>query len=65
MDSWDAAKANSAASCPPPSPIISQWVEHFSLMTAMLALRFPEKALELFAYQASIVRAECNYEGKQ
>ena len=32
------------------------------MMAAMLATRFPEKAPELFAYQASIVRAERNYE---
>ena len=53
---------------PPPArlPItdISQWVERFSLMVAVLFSRFPEKAGELFAYQASIVRAEWNYEGK-
>ena len=51
---------------PPPArlPIteISQWVERFSVMAATLATRFPEKAPELFAYQASIVRAERNYE---
>ena len=33
-------------------------------MAAVLASRFPEKALELLAYQATIVRAERNYEGK-
>ena len=42
---------------------ISQWVERFSLMAAVLVSRFPEKAAELFAYQATIVRAERNYEG--
>ena len=31
-------------------------------MAATLVTRFPEKAPELFAYQASIVRAERNYE---
>ena len=34
-------------------------------MAAILTSRFPGKAPELFAYQASIVRAEWNYEGKQ
>ena len=34
-------------------------------MAAVLATRFPEKAPELFAYQATIVRAERNYEGKR
>ena len=41
---------------PPPAilPItdISVWVERYSLMVATIAVRFPEKALELFAYQA-------------
>ena len=44
---------------------ISQWIERFSLMAAVLCTRFPEKAPELFAYQAMIVRAERNYEGKR
>jgi len=44
---------------------ISVWVERFSLMAAVLVSRFPDKAAELFAYQASIVRAERNYEGKR
>ena len=51
---------------PPPArlPItdISIWVERYSLMAATLAARFPEKAPELFAYQATIVRAERNYD---
>ena len=55
-----------AAPPPPPGhpPItdISQWVEHFSLMAAVITSRFPHKALELFAYQAAIIRAERNYE---
>ena len=34
-------------------------------VAAVLATRFPEKAPELFAYQATIVRAERNYEGKR
>ena len=33
-------------------------------MAMVLATRFPEKAPKLFAYQATIVRAERNYEGK-
>ena len=44
---------------------ISQWLERFSLMAAILTTRFTEKAPELFAYQHSIIRAEHNYEGKQ
>ncbi len=44
---------------------ISQWLERYSLVAAILSTRFPEKAPELFAYQRSIVRVERNYEGKQ
>ena len=53
---------------------IYQWLEHYSVMAAgahysvmvaILATRFPEKAPELLAYQSSIIRAERNYEGKQ
>ena len=54
---------------PPPArlPItdISQWVERYSLLAAVLCSKFPDKAGELLAYQASIVRAERNYEGKR
>ena len=45
----------------PPVQDISVWVEKYSVMAALLASRFPEKALELFAYQASIVRAKHNF----
>ena len=44
---------------------ISIWLEKFSIMAAIMCTRFPEKAPELLAYQASIIRAERNYEGKQ
>ena len=54
---------------PPPArlPItdISQWIERYSLMAAVLCSKFLDKAGELFAYQASIVRAKRNYEGKR
>ena len=40
-------------------------MEKFSLMAGLLATRFPEKALELLAYQASIVRAERNFKGRR
>lgn len=42
---------------------ISQWVECYSKMAAVLSARYPEKAPELWAYLASIVRAACNFEG--
>ncbi len=44
---------------------ISQWLERYSVMAAVLATRFQEKALELLAYQALIIRAERNYKGHQ
>ena len=49
---------------PPRLPVtdISQLVERYSAMAAIIATRFPHKAPELFAYQALIVRAEHNYE---
>ena len=52
---------------PPRAPVldISQWVERYSAMAAVLASRFPEKAPELLAYQATIVQAERNYEDKR
>ena len=42
---------------------ISQWVERFSVMAAVMVTRFPEKAPEFLAYQAMIMRVERNYEG--
>ena len=45
----------------PPAPArlpisnISQWVEWFSTMAAVICMRFPHKAPELFVYQATIV----------
>ena len=45
----------------PPVHDISVLVEKYLVMAALLAARFPEKAPELFAYQASIVRAERNF----
>ena len=55
----------SSGSARPPVTSMSLWLERFSVMAAILAIRFPEKAPEFLAYQASIVRAERNYEGCQ
>ena len=41
---------------------ISQWAERY---TAILRTRFPDKATEFWAYLATIVRAERNYEGQR
>jgi len=49
----------------PPVTELSQWLEKYSLMAAILVTRFQDKGPEFFAYQASIIRAERNYEGKQ
>ncbi len=54
-----------SGSARPPVTSISLWLERFSIMAAILATRFPEKAPEFLAYQASIVRVERNYEGCQ
>ena len=43
---------------------ISQWLERFAMMAAIMVTRFPLKAPELFACQAMIVRAQRNYEGE-
>ena len=40
---------------------ISQWTECFSRMAAVLATRYPSKSPELWAYQASILRAARNF----
>ena len=42
---------------------ISIWTECFSRMAAVLVTRFPGKAPELWAYQATIIRAARNFEG--
>lgn len=44
---------------------ISQWVERYATMAAILCTRFPSKAPELWAYLATIVKAERNYEGQR
>eukprot|EP00731_Ephydatia_muelleri_P019864 Em0012g689a len=44
---------------------ISQWVKCYSKMAAVLSARYPEKAPELWAYQASIFRAARNFEGSR
>ena len=49
----------------PPVTDISKWLERYSIMAAILSTRFPEKAPELWAYQASIIQAERNYVGRQ
>jgi hypothetical protein len=50
---------------PPLLQNISVWVEKFSVMAALLVSRFPQKAPELFAYQASIIRAERNFDDRR
>ena len=52
---------------PPKKPVqdISVWVEKFSTMAAILCTRFPNKAPELFAYMATIVKAERNFDNSR
>ena len=47
----------------PPVTSIRTWLECYGRMAAVLATRFPEKAAELWAYQASIIHAAHTYEG--
>ncbi len=61
----DAQVSRSTASSRPPITNISQWVERYSVMAAILSLRYPGKAPEFLAYQALVVRSERNYEGHQ
>ena len=49
----------------PPIHYISVWIEKFSVMAALISARFPDKAPELFAYQASIVTAERNFDDRR
>lgn len=66
----DVAAKETASTLPgrPPVPArapitnLSQWLKRYSLMAAALAARFLEKAPELFAYQATIIHAERNYD---
>lgn len=46
----------------PPIQDISQLSEHFCLMAGILATWFPDKAPELLAYHASIIRVKRNYD---
>ena len=46
----------------PPVMSISQWAKRYAMMAALHSTRFPQKAPELFAYMATVVRAERNYE---
>ena len=47
----------------PPVTDIMTWLECFARMAAVLSTRYPDKAPELWAYQACILRAARNYEG--
>lgn len=47
----------------PPVTSIRTWLECYGRMAAILSMRFPEKAAELWAYQTSIIHAAHTYEG--
>ena len=63
----DPPQGNSTRPTLPRLPVtaLSQWLEKYSVLAAVLAHRFPEKAPELFAYQAHIIRCERNYQRQQ
>ena len=44
---------------------ISRWAERCAIMATILYTRFPDKAPEFWAYLATIVHAERNYEGQR
>ena len=46
-----------------PDTDIHVWLEGFGCMASILVTRFLEKGPELWAYQATIVKAARNYEG--
>ena len=47
----------------PPVTSIRSWLECYGRMAAVLSMRFPEKAAELWAYQTTILHAAHAYEG--
>ena len=54
----DTSQTPGLASAHLPVTKISRWLERYSLMAAILCTRFPHKAGELLAHQATIVGAE-------
>ena len=42
---------------------ITVWLECFARMAAVLSLKYPDKASELWVYQATVLRAARNYKG--
>ncbi len=59
----DGGAGKAGAVARPPVTGISLWLKRFSVYAAIQAKRIPDKAPELLMYQATIVRAERNYEG--
>ena len=45
----------------PPITNIITWLECFGRMAAILCTKYPEKAIELWAYQSSILKAAKNF----
>ena len=62
-DSTNDTSATSRRTSKPPVISIKSWLECYARMAAVLVLRFPEKAPELWAYQSTIVATAHNYEG--
>jgi len=67
VEMWELVTNINLASLPgsPAHPIVtlSQWLKFYAIMAAILSTKFPDNALEFFAYQATIVETERNYEG--
>ena len=66
MDDQPPTDVAQPARRPTGRPLITDiriWLECYSRLASVLCTRFPEKAAELWAYQATITRAAHNYEG--
>lgn len=68
-DSWryeESQHPGSGMRSPPRRPPITDiaiWVECYTLMAGVICSRYPEKAIQLFQYLRTIVRASRNFEG--
>lgn len=62
-DSATTDSANTPRRPRKPVTDIRVWLECFARMAAILTIRFPEKAPELWAYQTTILHAAHSYEG--
>ena len=59
----DAANPSRRAPSKPPVTNIKVWLDCYARMVSILCTRFPQKAPESWAYQATIMKAAHHYEG--